>query len=132
MKARRVAALDSGAVVALSKGRRDAVVLLKALQQERTPIIIPAPVLAEVLRGGRGDAAVHRVLSMYSDDIVPTNAASARYAGELLGAAKAGSTLTVDALIAATAAHHGATDLLTGDATDYGRLAGDVLDIIPL
>jgi predicted nucleic acid-binding protein len=129
---RRIAALDSGALIALSRGDRSAIALLKALRQEQTLLIIPAPVLAEVLRGNRADAAIHRILNCYSDEIVPTSAEAAKYAGELLGRAGASSTMTMDALIGATALEYKSTDLLTADEDDHRRLLGEKLDIIPV
>lgn len=119
-------------MIALARADRSAVALLKALRGEETRIVIPAPVLAEVLRGGSKDAAVHRILAAYANEVVPTSAHAARLAGELLGAAQAGAEMTVGALIGATAATYGATDLLTADARDYGRLMQGRLDVIPL
>lgn len=129
---RRIAALDSGALIALSRADRSTIALLKALREERTLLIIPAPVLAEVLRGNRTDAAVHRILNCYSDEIVPTNAEAAKLAGALMGGAGASSTMTMDALIGATALEYNATDLVTADPRDHRCLLGERLDIIPV
>lgn len=128
----RIAALDSGAVIALANNDRPAMTLLKALAQERALLIVPAPVLAEVLRGGRADAAVHRILKKYADSLVPTSAAAATKAGQILGEAKAPPTMTVDALIGATALERGATDLLTGDPDAHNKLWHGQLAVIPL
>lgn len=132
MSTQRRIALDSGAIIALSRQHRATIALLKVLRQEQTPLIIPAPVLAEVLRANQNDAPVHHVLNRYSDDIVPTSAKAARHAGTLLGSAGAAATLTIDALICATALEHNATDLLTADLRDYRRLLQGRLAVIPL
>lgn len=119
-------------MIALARADRRAIALLKALRAEYTRIVIPAPVLAEVLRGGSKDAAVHRILETYATGVASTNARAARLAGELLGAAQSDAEMTVDALIGATAATCGATEVLTADARDYERLMQGRLDVIPL
>jgi predicted nucleic acid-binding protein len=80
-------------------------------------IRIPVVVLAEVLRGGPRDALVHRVRNAV--DVFPTDEATARLAGTLLG--RTGGAGTADALVAAEAILAGA-DVLTGDAGDLRAL----------
>lgn len=127
----RIVALDSGAVIALANNDRTTMTVLKEILAERTLVIIPAPVLAEVLRGRSGDAAVHRILNKWAHDLVPTSADAATRAGKILGHAGAPPTLTIDALIDATALEHGAADLLTSDPDDHRQLAGTLLNILP-
>jgi hypothetical protein len=74
--------LDSGAVIAWSRGDvRARALLTRALELGRD-IRIPVAVLAETLRGGPRDAPVHRVRNAV--DVVPTEEATARLAGALL------------------------------------------------
>src|SRR5579862_373143 len=75
-----VLALDSGAVIALASSTRDGLALFKALVGSNLEVLVPAPVLAEVLRGRGGDAAVHRVLNSIAVP-VPTSPKAARRAG---------------------------------------------------
>ena len=117
-------ALDTGAVIALSRGDQRARALLRAAANDDVVTIVPAPVLAEALRGGPRDAAVHRVLSgrPYAIEIVAVDGDAAQAAGELLGRARL-KDATVDALIVATAIRAGASTILTTDITGVRRLA---------
>lgn len=121
--------LDSGAVIAWSRGDVRARALLTRALELGLDIRIPVVVLAEILRGGARDALVHRVRNAV--DVFPTDEATARLAGALLG--RTGGTNTVDALVAAEAVIVGA-DLLTGDAADLRALLGDHrrVTVIPL
>jgi predicted nucleic acid-binding protein len=92
---------------------------LKKALQEQARVVVSAVTLAEVLRGGPRDAAVHRVLGKVN--VVPVTDAVGRAAGEFLG--RAGGSDTVDALVAATAADQPEPVLvLTSDTGDLGRL----------
>jgi len=117
-------ALDTGAVIALSRGDQRARALLRAAANDDVVTIVPAPVLAEALRGGPRDAAVHRVLNgrPYAIEIVAVDGDAAQAAGELLGRTRL-KDATVDALIVATAIRAGASTILTTDITDVRRLA---------
>lgn len=112
--------LDSGAVIAWSRGDvRTRALLTRALELS-LDVRIPVAVLAEVLRGGARDAPIHRVRNAV--DVFSTEEATARLAGALLG--RTGGSNTVDALVAAEAVIAGA-DVLTGDADDLGALLRD-------
>jgi predicted nucleic acid-binding protein len=84
---------------------------------------VPAPVLAEVCRGGARDAAVQRVLGGRGLVVVDLTAAIARHAGALLARARLGSAHAVDAFVVATAAALSPALIATHDPTDLGRLA---------
>ncbi len=109
--------LDSGAVLAWSRGEPRPRALLKRALDLGMGVRIPVAVLAEVLRGGPRDAPIHRVRNAV--DVFPTDERTGRLAGSLL--AGTGGTNTVDALIAAEAVVSGA-DVLTGDADDLRAL----------
>ena len=75
--------LDSGAVIAWSRGEvRTRGLLMRALEIG-ADIRIPVAVLAETLRGGARDAPVHRVRNAV--DVFPTDERMGRLAGTLLG-----------------------------------------------
>lgn len=116
----RLLVLDSGAVIALSRGNARARAYLQRARELMVPVEVPVVVLAETLRGGRGDAAVHRVLKAVGP-APATREAHGRTAGKLLGAAR--STSTIDALVVAHAIEAGGADVLTGDREDLERLA---------
>lgn len=116
----RLLVLDSGAVIALSRGDSRARAFLQRARELMVPVEVPVVVLAETLRGGRGDAAVHRVLKAVGP-VPATREAHGRTAGKLLGAAR--STSTIDALVVAHAIEAGGADVLTGDREDLERLS---------
>jgi len=121
--------LDSGAVIAWSRGDVRARAVLSRALELALDVRIPPAVLAETLRGGPGDAPIHRVRKAV--DVVPTDEHTARLAGGLLG--RAGGTNTVDALVAAEAVR-AAGDVLTSDPEDLRALlaAHPSVAVIPL
>src|SRR6266542_1036449 len=54
--------LDSGAVIAWQRQRRPVVRYLTEAMETSVPVVIPAVVLAECVRGGPRDASIHRLL----------------------------------------------------------------------
>ena len=121
--------LDSGAVVALSRGEHRPRALLRRALELGMEVRIPVAVLAETLRGGARDAPIHRVRNAV--EVCPTGERTGRLAGALLG--DTGGRNTVDALVAAEAVASQA-DVLTGDLKDLRRLlAGHPgVKVIPL
>lgn len=116
----RLLVLDSGAVIALSRGDARARAFLQRARELMVPVEVPVVVLAETLRGGPRDAPVHRVLKAIGS-VPATRESHGRTAGKLLGAA--GSTSTIDALVVAQAVEAGGAAILTGDREDIERLA---------
>jgi predicted nucleic acid-binding protein len=114
--------LDSGAVIALSRGDQRARALVARALELDALVEIPVVVVAETVRGGARDAPVNRVLKAVG--FVPdAREVHGRRAGELLAAAQ--STATVDALVVAHAVEAGGARILTGDRQDLERLAAD-------
>lgn len=111
--------LDSGGVLALARGDPKARSIVRAATERGFLVAIPAPVVAEVHRGGRRDAAVDRVLTAV-DMVIPTSETVARRAGELLGAA--GLDDPVDAIVVAEALASLPAMILTSDSGDVRRL----------
>lgn len=90
-------------------------------------VVVSAATLAEVLRGGPRDGAVHRVLSRVVQ--LPVSPELGRRAGELLGSTGL-SEATIDALVAATAlAQPGSVVVLTSDPDDLRALTGSRRDV---
>ncbi|MFI5053225.1 MAG: PIN domain-containing protein [Acidimicrobiia bacterium] len=123
--------LDSGAVIALARSEQRALAFLRRAIELDADVVIPVVVLAETLRGGRTDAAVHRALNRVGE-IEPTHPDVGRVAGRLLGASR--SNDTVDAMVVAEAVVRGGGQLLTSDPSDLRRLAASeaTLTIQPL
>lgn len=120
--------LDSEALSALAAAQRreaDALRARAVLQVARDldiPIRVPAPVLAEVCRGGARDAAVNRVLAG-GVGVVDLNRMIAQRAGALLHRLGLDSRYAVDAFVVATAAVLGPAVIATHDPDDLKRLA---------
>lgn len=129
----RRAAIDTSTLIAYANGDQDVLALIEALSKENVEIYIPTPVLAEALRGGPKDAPVNRVLNKRNLFFeIATTPTAGRRAGALLGAANAESSLTMDALIIATAIEHGASAIVTADTDDHTRLAPPDFAVLPL
>lgn len=118
--------LDSGAVIALSRGDQKARAFLARALELRTAIEIPVVVVAETVRGGPRDAPVNRVLKTVG--LIPlASEVHGRTAGRLLGSARLSNT--VDALVVAHAVNRGGAHILTGDPDDLERLAAPHPDV---
>ena len=111
--------LDSGAVIALSRGEQRARAFLARALELGAPVEVPVVVVAETVRGNRRDAPVHRVLKAVGS-VPDAREAHGRTAGRLLGLAR--SDGTVDALVLAQAVEAGGAIVLTGDPDDLERL----------
>jgi predicted nucleic acid-binding protein len=85
---------------------------------------VPAPVLAEVCRGGPHDAPLNRLLNGRGIVVVELRERAARTAGHLFARAGSTSAHAVDAFVVASALDYGSATIATGDADDIGRLVG--------
>ena len=111
--------LDAGAILALARGDGDTRAAVERARREGYVVVIPTPVLAQVHRGGRDRAWIDRVVNAV-DALLPTTAAVARRAGELL--ARSNTTDAVDAIVAAEALVSTPALILTSDPDDLMRL----------
>jgi predicted nucleic acid-binding protein len=114
--------LDSGAVIASSRGDARARAVLTAAWEAGIEVSIPSGVVAETVRGVATDASVNRVIKAVGE-VTALDEATARMAGSLRGSA--GSSSSLDALVVATAVQLGGGVVLTGDPGDLGALAVD-------
>ena len=112
--------LDSGAVIALSRGDQRARAFLTRALELGVPVEVPVVVVAETVRGGPRDAPVNRVLKAV-DEVPQVTEATGRTAGKLLGQAR--SSATIDAFVVARAVEAGGAHVLTGDPDDLEPLA---------
>lgn len=97
--------------------------ILQLARDHSAVVRVPAPVLAEVCRTPRLDAAVNHVLAMKGIVVVALTERIARRAGHLLARAKLSSTHAVDAFVVATALEYATSLIATGDVVDIERLA---------
>lgn len=121
--------LDSEALNALARATtrgalaHRARAILQVAYEERALVRVPAPVLAEVCRGGAADAPVNLVLNGRGIGVVDLSERIARCAGALLSRRRLGSSHAVDAFVVATALEFASAVIATGDPMDITRLA---------
>jgi predicted nucleic acid-binding protein len=114
--------LDAEGIVKLARGDLRTRQWFEAARIRRSEVVTAASTLAEILRGGARDAALHRVLNRIA--VVPVGRDHGRAAGELLGrAGLAGHRCAIDALLAAVALRQPRpVVLLTSDPDDLAKL----------
>jgi predicted nucleic acid-binding protein len=121
--------LDSEALNALANPATRGTLALRAraiarVAHERGALVrVPAPVLAEVCRGSRLDAAVNQVLNREAIRVADLTRGIAQRASGLLARARMSSDRAVDAFVVATALEFDVSIIATGDADDLARLS---------
>ena len=121
--------LDSEALNALASPTGRGALTLRAraiarIAHERGALVrVPSPVLAEVCRGGRLDAAVNHFLNREAVRIVELTRQIAQRAGSLLTIARMSSANAVDAFVVSTALEFEIALIATGDPKDLKRLS---------
>lgn len=98
--------------------------ILTTAHERRALVRVPAPVLAEVSRGPRFDAAVNVVLNNKGIAVCDLTRDIAQRAGGLLAKAKLSSEHAVDAFVVSTALDFDSAIIATGDPKDIKRLLG--------
>jgi predicted nucleic acid-binding protein len=93
------------------------------------PVATPAAILAEVFRGRPADAGVFAALRRERVQVYLVDTRSGVRAGELLGMARAGSELAVDAFVVATADLAGGAIVATVDVSDMQLLAAGAANV---
>jgi len=120
--------LDSEALSSVAHGpalRRDRVrALIAEMRRRELPVGTVAAVLAEVVRGQRGDAGIFAGLRRERVQVFPVDTRVGVRAGQLLGAAGAGSEMAIDAFLVAVADLQGGAMVATVDKDDLALLAG--------
>jgi hypothetical protein len=121
--------LDAGAFLAVERGERALLALLKREQLAGRPPVTSGGVVAQIWRGGSRQALVARLLA--ATEIVPIDNRLGRRAGVLLG--RSGMTDAVDASVICLAAD--GDDILTSDPGDLRALAETAelhVDLVPV
>lgn len=122
--------LDSEAVNALANASERGSLSIRAraiarVAHERGALVrIPAPVLAEVCRGSRRDAAINQLLKRDAIRVVELTRETAQRAGALLEKAGMRSHHAIDAFVVSTALEFESAVIATGDVEDLKRLVG--------
>ncbi|HEX4338809.1 MAG TPA: PIN domain-containing protein [Polyangiaceae bacterium] len=121
--------LDSEALNALARPTERSALSLRAraiarVAHERGVLVrVPAPVLAEVCRGARFDAAVNHLLNRDAIRVAELTREIAQRAGALLAKAGMSSANAVDAFVVATALEFSSAVIATADTRDLKRLS---------
>lgn len=123
--ARGTLVLDADGFTKLAKKDVVARSYYQAALDEKSLVVTAASTLAEVLRGGRGDVPVHRVLKKV--EVVGIDPGHGRAAGELLGRlGLSGHQHAMDALLAVVAlAQPRPVVVLTSDPRDLAVLTDE-------
>lgn len=132
--------LDSEALNALANPTQRASLALRAraiarvAQQRGALVRVPAPVLAEVCRGGPLDASINHLLNRDFAKVVDLSRPIAQRAGSLLAAARMSSAHAVDAFVVAVALEFDLSIIASGDPKDIKRLAANhpQVSVLPL
>lgn len=124
--------LDSEGLNALANASELGSLSLRAsaiarVAHERGALVrIPAPVLAEVCRGARRDAAINLLLKREAIRVVELTRQTAQRAGAPLEKAGLPSRYAVDAFVVSTALECDSAVIATGDVEDLRRLSGSI------
>ncbi|MBK5305902.1 MAG: twitching motility protein PilT [Frankiaceae bacterium] len=111
--------LDAGALIGLDNQSARMHALLDTARAEGLQVRIPAPVLAQVFRDGRRQAALSRLIKLRLTEVVPFEQHEARAAGVLLGLSDRSDV--VDAAVVVCARRHHDT-VVTSDPADMTAL----------
>ena len=115
--------LDAGALIALERGNRATQLLLARANETHADLVVPATVLAQVIRSPRRQAVIMRLLAASSTHVADLDRVTATAVGRLL--ADSGTSDISDAHVVVTARAHDHT-VVTSDADDIGRLDSDL------
>src|SRR5438067_174152 len=107
--------LDTGGLLAWAHGDAFARAMILEAGRRAALVVVPAVVIAQVIRGGPADAPVNQTLKR-AGELAPVTPMLARQAGVLLGAT--GTTDAVDALVVAEALRVLPAVILTSDPRD--------------
>ncbi len=120
--------LDAGAFVAVERGDRDMIAILKRERRENRAPLTHGGVVGQVWRGGQGrQANLARLLP--GVDVRPVDDSLGRHAGMLLG--EAGGVDVIDAAVVLLA--HDGDEIFTSDPVDLrtlAQVAGRHVDLI--
>jgi len=111
--------LDAGALIALERGDRRMIALLRLALAEGRSFRVPAGVVGQAWRGGSRQVVLSRFLRGTEVRVVPLDERLARAAGELCGAM--GTADVIDASVVLVAREH-RDSIVTSDPGDLRRL----------
>jgi predicted nucleic acid-binding protein len=120
--------LDAGALIALDRGDKRMIALLRQALEQGCTFRVPSGVLGQAWRDGRVQVTLARFLRSEEVEIIPLDEQLARACGELCGAANTSDI--IDASVAIVARER-RDPIITSDPNDLRRLDPSAL-IIPI
>ncbi len=116
--------LDAGALIALERGDRGMVLLVRRARDAKATLALPAGALGQAWRDGRRQVLLARLVSSTDAvEIVPLDARTARDAGQLCGVTRTSDVIDASVVLCARARGHA---IATSDARDLQRLDSNI------
>ncbi|HZX03542.1 type II toxin-antitoxin system VapC family toxin [Kribbella sp.] len=112
--------LDSGALIAVERRSAKVQELLRAARAREASVVVPTPVVAQVVREGGRQANLRRFLADSYLRFAGLDYPAALEIGALLG--RSGTADVVDACVAICAQHLGHCPVVTSDPDDLRKL----------
>ena len=112
--------LDTGALIALEAGTGYMRALLETAVRERTPIAVPAGVLAQAWRASPRQARLSRLLGLPVVEVVPLDRSAALAVGKLCAETGAWDVVDVSVVVCARDRGH---QVVTSDPGDMRAIA---------
>jgi len=112
--------VDAGGLIAVERGSVWMTALVDEIEHSGGVLVVPAPVLGQVWRGGARQALLGRLLNLVVVEVDLGSRASWQRAGELCGATRTSDV--VDAAVIVCARERGARAIVTSDPGDLRRL----------
>lgn len=120
MASEPTAVIDAGGLIAAERGSIFMSALVDEVERARGLLVVPAPALAQVWRGGARQVLLARLLKLVVVEVEIGSQASWQRAGELCGATRTSDV--VDAAVIVCARERGARAVVTSDPDDLRRL----------
>lgn len=111
--------LDAGALIAVEKADRPVLMVMEVARRRGQELVVPAPVLAQVWRGGPRQARLARFMAARGVEVEALTDQGARAVGAICGRARTADI--VDASVVVVARRHRAT-VVTSDRGDLELL----------
>ena len=111
--------LDAGALIALDRGDKRMIALLREAMAQGRTLRVPAGVVGQAWRDGRVQATLARFLRSDEVEIAPLDEQLARACGELCGAANSADVIDASVVILARVRQD---PIVTSDPDDLRRL----------
>ena len=111
--------LDAGALIALERSDRRVLALVARAREQAAELVVPATVLAQVLRVPARQVALMRLVRQPRTTVVPLDRVDASFVGQLLGTSSTVDLADAHVVVCARRAGH---PVVTSDPDDIRRL----------